>query len=60
MTVKEEMDANPMYDGFRRVCQQMLAEARAKREAGEIMPAGRLSEGRNDWQNHKIGQEWTK
>ncbi len=60
MKVWEEMKADPAYAEFFRTCQQMLVEARRKRESGEIMPAGRLSEGRNDWQNHKLGQEWTR
>ncbi len=60
MTIKEEMDANPLYDGFRAVFQQMLAEARAKREAGLILPARRLGEGANDWQNYRLGLDWSK
>lgn len=60
MPITEEMKANPLYDNYFRVLDKMLAEARAKREAGLVMPAGRLSEGRNDLQNYKLGQEWTR
>lgn len=45
---------------FLALCKQMGAEARAKRERGEIMPYRGLSEGRNDLQNYKLGQEWTR
>ncbi len=60
MKVWEEMKADPAYAEFFRTHQQMLVEARRQREAGEIMPAGRLSEGRNDYRNYKLGNDWSR
>lgn len=45
---------------FKRVFLDMIAEQRRKREAGELLPARPMSEGRSDWQNRKLGQEWCK
>ncbi len=59
MKIWEEMKADPKYAEFFRTCQQMLVEARQKREAGEIMPYRRMSEGQNDYQNYKLGNDWS-
>lgn len=45
---------------FLATVRKMLAEAKAQREAGLIMPYRGLSEGRNDWQNYKLGNDWSK
>lgn len=45
---------------FKRVFLEMIAEQRRKRLAGELMPARPMSEGRNDWQNHKLGGDWSR
>ncbi len=60
MKVWEEMKGDPKYAEFERVFQQMLVEARQKREAGELIPYQRLSEGANDYQNYKLGLDWSK
>lgn len=58
MTIAEEMAADPRYANYFRVVGKMLAEAARQRLAGEIMPARRVSEGYNDWQNKKLGLDW--
>ncbi len=56
LPTEQARDARAEYE---RVVQQMLVEARQKRERGEIMPARRMSEGENDYQNYNLGSDWS-